>query len=162
MPYADRDGIKLYWEWRGPESSASAKPVLLLRGLSRTLRYWMDFGGLVSDTRRTLFMDHRGIGRSTDNGKRFSIETMADDAAEVLDAAGVESANVFGISLGGATRDPAPQPRQSADPRRDHAGAKAWKTHPNHRNPQVAGRQRHAEGAFRRHDRQPDPQQASG
>lgn len=101
MPYAERDGNRLYWEWRGPEPESEGPPVLLLRGLSRTLRYWLEFGDLVAGKWRTLFMDHRGIGRSSDDGKRFDIETLADDAAAVLDAANVDKANVFGISLGG-------------------------------------------------------------
>lgn len=101
MPTVDRGKNRLYWEWRGPEADTPPVPVLLLRGLSRTLRYWMGFGDRFAGKWRSLFMDNRGIGRSSDDGKRFDIETLADDTAAVLDAAGCEKANVFGISLGG-------------------------------------------------------------
>lgn len=50
---------------------------------------------------RVIAFDNRGVGRSTSRTYSFTTEAMADDAAVVLDAAEVEQAHVYGISLGG-------------------------------------------------------------
>ena len=100
MPYADTDGASLYYELRGPED-APGTPVLFIRGLARSLRYWLDFADGVAASRRLLLFDNRGLGRSWADSKPFTVARMADDTAAVLDAAGIEQAHVFGISLGG-------------------------------------------------------------
>jgi len=91
--------VRLYYEAGG---RPDGPPLLLLRGLTRTIRHW---GPLLDDlgaTFRTIAMDNRGAGRSDTPLGIYAIKTMADDAAAVLAAAGVERAAVFGISLGGA------------------------------------------------------------
>lgn len=97
--YARNGRVRLYYETHGlPEGP----PLLLLRGLTRTIRHW---GSLLDDlgaSFRIVVMDNRGAGRSDAPLGIYSIKTMADDAALVLAAAGVERAAVFGISLGGA------------------------------------------------------------
>jgi len=50
---------------------------------------------------RTILVDNRGTGRSDPAGDSFTVHTMADDAAAVLDAAGVANAHVHGVSMGG-------------------------------------------------------------
>jgi pimeloyl-ACP methyl ester carboxylesterase len=50
---------------------------------------------------RVLSFDNRGVGRSERVPGPYTGAEMADDAVSVLDAAGVESAHVYGISLGG-------------------------------------------------------------
>jgi pimeloyl-ACP methyl ester carboxylesterase len=50
---------------------------------------------------RVICFDNRGIGRSARKEGPHSIADMADDAFAVLDAAGVDSAHVYGASMGG-------------------------------------------------------------
>jgi len=50
---------------------------------------------------RVLTFDNRDIGRSSRWPLPYVVAQMADDAIAVLDAAGVERAHVYGLSLGG-------------------------------------------------------------
>lgn len=92
------DGGRLYWELAGPED---APPLLLVRGLGRSASYWLDFRTRLERERRVLVFDNRGVGRSDTPPLFWTTADMADDAARVLAASGVERADVFGISLGG-------------------------------------------------------------
>src|SRR6201999_233178 len=46
---------------------------------------------------------NRGIGNSAEVSEPFTIADLADDALTVMDAAGLETAHVLGISMGGMT-----------------------------------------------------------
>jgi pimeloyl-ACP methyl ester carboxylesterase len=98
MPYARRAGLRLHWELSGrPDGSA----IFLIRGLSRSSRYWYQLRPLLEPHFRVLVMDNRGVGRSDPCRPGFSTADMADDCASVLDQSGVHRAHVFGLSLGG-------------------------------------------------------------
>ncbi|UJR78488.1 alpha/beta fold hydrolase [Sandaracinus amylolyticus] len=98
MPFAIRRGVRLYWELTGNEAGP---PLLLIRGLSRSSRYWYDIRPLLEPRFRVLVLDNRGVGRSDAPVPGFTTADMADDVAAVLAASGVHRANVFGLSLGG-------------------------------------------------------------
>jgi len=93
-----RDGRRLYYEVGGRDDGA---PLLLIRGLGRSASYWLDFRRHLEEERRVVVFDNRGVGRSDTPDGWWSTADMADDTALVLRAAGVERADVFGISLGG-------------------------------------------------------------
>jgi pimeloyl-ACP methyl ester carboxylesterase len=97
--FARNHDTHIYYEIGG---RADGPPLLLLRGLTRTIRHW---GPLLDDlgaSFKTIAIDNRGVGHSDKPFGIYSTSTMADDAAAVLDHAGIERAAVFGISLGGA------------------------------------------------------------
>lgn len=96
MPDVQRDGTTIYWEEQG-----SGEPLLLVMGLGVTLEGWNRLGPILATRYRTILFDNRGTGRSSVPPGPYAIDTMADDAAAVLDAAGVGRADVFGVSMGG-------------------------------------------------------------
>ncbi|HXE15361.1 MAG TPA: alpha/beta hydrolase [Bryobacteraceae bacterium] len=98
MPLTSNNHVRLYWEEHGQGS-----PLLLIMGLSFTLEMWHRALPELSKSYRCILFDNRGVGRSdAPRGRRYSIQTMAEDAAAVLDAAGVEEpAFVLGASMGG-------------------------------------------------------------
>jgi pimeloyl-ACP methyl ester carboxylesterase len=98
MPFLDCGSHRLHYELHGPED---APPLLLLMGLGLSARAWDLLPARLSDRFRVVAFDNRGTGRSSCRPAPFRITHLADDAAAVLDAAGVERAGVFGISMGG-------------------------------------------------------------
>ena len=73
----------------------------MIRGLARTARHWGEVVPRLAERFRVIVFDNRGVGRSSAPPPPYTTRNMADDAARVLDAAGVRRAHVFGVSLGG-------------------------------------------------------------
>ena len=96
MSFVENNGAKLYWDELG-----SGEPLLLIGGLGTTSHIWHRSRSVFSKSHRTIALDNRGVGRSDVPLGVYSIELMASDAIAVLDAAGVEDAHVFGVSMGG-------------------------------------------------------------
>jgi len=96
MPFAVNNGVRIYWEETG-----SGPPLLLIMGLGYAHQMWHRTTPIVSKHFRTVLLDNRGVGKSDVPQGPYPIATMAADAAAVLDAAGVESADVYGVSMGG-------------------------------------------------------------
>jgi pimeloyl-ACP methyl ester carboxylesterase len=117
MPRAHGNGVELEYETIG---DPAGRPLLLVQGLGAQLTSIED--GLCQELASRGFLviryDNRDVGLSTwfDHARpvnlaaiyggdhaslAYTLEDMADDAVAVLDAAGVGSAHVAGISLGG-------------------------------------------------------------
>jgi pimeloyl-ACP methyl ester carboxylesterase len=96
MAFTVNQGTKIYWD----EVGAGA-PLLLIMGLGYPSSAWHRTRPTLSEKYRTIALDNRGVGRSDMPPGPYSIALMASDAAAVLDAVEVESAHVFGISMGG-------------------------------------------------------------
>jgi 3-oxoadipate enol-lactonase len=96
MPTAQNGATELYWD------SAGAGPaVLLIAGQAMTLDAWWRTVPVLAGSFRVLSFDNRDTGRSSHLPWPYGVPQMVDDAVAVLDAAGVKSAHVYGISLGG-------------------------------------------------------------
>jgi 3-oxoadipate enol-lactonase len=95
MPYVENAGTQVYWTEAG-----SGPPVLLIMGLSFTHEMWYRTLPVLGGFRAILF-DNRGMGRSSVPRGPYSIREMAADARAVLDAAGVQRADIIGASMGG-------------------------------------------------------------
>jgi 3-oxoadipate enol-lactonase len=96
MSYIENQAAKIYWDEQGP-----GDPLLLIMGLSYASNMWHRTRPFLAQSFRTIAFDNRGIGRSDVPPGVYPIALMASDAAAVLDAAGVTSAHVFGVSMGG-------------------------------------------------------------
>ena len=97
MPTAHVNGIDLYYE----EQGSGAPPLLLIMGLAADSVAWMFQRDAFAAQYRTVMFDNRGVGRSSKPEGPYTIPLMADDAAGLLDALGVDRAHVVGISMGG-------------------------------------------------------------
>jgi 3-oxoadipate enol-lactonase len=77
-------------------------PLLLIMGMSGTKHHWGE--SVLEELRHdfdTIVYDHRDAGDSTRTGEPFTIADLAQDAAVLLEALGLDSAHVMGISMGG-------------------------------------------------------------
>jgi pimeloyl-ACP methyl ester carboxylesterase len=86
----------MYYELHG-----NGESLLLIRGLGSTCEgFAAQVEGLAPHF-RVISFDNRCVGRTDQPQQPFTIADMADDTAALLDALEVESAHVFGVSLGG-------------------------------------------------------------
>lgn len=98
MPFTSHDGARLYWRLDG----AAEKPaLLLLNSIGTDMGLWDAVAPLLTPQFRVLRMDARGHGASDAPGGDYSLDLLAADALAVMDAAGIETAAVCGLSLGG-------------------------------------------------------------
>ena len=100
MPDIEIDGARLWYTVEGPNN---APPVLLLHSLGTTHELWDSQMPALRGTFRVIRYDMRGHGRSTASPAEVTIEQLGRDAIAVLDAVGVQSAAMCGISIGGVT-----------------------------------------------------------
>ncbi len=83
------------------ERTGRGEPLLLIRGLGRSSRFW---GRIFNDLGRefdVIAFDNRGIGRSQAPLSLYSTATLARDCVGLLDALNLPRVHVFGMSLGG-------------------------------------------------------------
>ena len=85
---------------RSAEPAPDAPAVLHLHGFAISGSYLVPTAQELADRQRTYVPDLPGFGRSPRAGRALTIDGLADAAADVLDAVGVERATVLGNSLG--------------------------------------------------------------
>src|SRR3954470_23711813 len=98
MPLVERGGHRLHYETFGDPANP---PVLLIMGLALSSRAWDRLPQLLARDFHVVAFDNRGTGRSGRIGFSYRMSDLADDAVLVMNAAGLSSAHVFGISMGG-------------------------------------------------------------
>jgi pimeloyl-ACP methyl ester carboxylesterase len=89
-------GVRIAWERCG-----TGAPLLLVHGLGYARWGWEPVVDLLAEAHEVVLFDNRGIGESDAPPGPYSVSDLAEDAAAVLDAAGLERAHVLGTSLGG-------------------------------------------------------------
>ena len=89
--------INIYFEVHG-----QGEPLLLINGYGQYSGQWAALIPRLSDAGyRVVCFDNRGTGRSDKPKMPYTMKMLAADAKGLLDAIGVERANVFGVSMGG-------------------------------------------------------------
>jgi len=98
MTTITRDGVKIYYEDHG-----SGPAILLTHGYSATSKMWAGQIGPFSKKYRVITWDMRGHGQSDSPSdlRLYSEAHTVDDMAAILDACGIASAVIAGLSLGG-------------------------------------------------------------
>ncbi len=84
------------------EVTGNGPPLVMLRGLARSMRHWLGYDDEVGRHFKVITLDLRGIGQSTrPSTVATTIYDMADDVVAVLDDLNIPKAHVLGVSLGG-------------------------------------------------------------
>jgi pimeloyl-ACP methyl ester carboxylesterase len=100
--YANVEGGRIYYQVHADLNSGKT-PLLVLHGSFMSGEAMRPFVEPFTATRPVIDIDARGHGRSGDFPGPITYELMADDAAAVLAALNVASADVLGYSMGGTT-----------------------------------------------------------
>src|SRR6185436_18067818 len=92
-----RDGTQLFYrDW------GSGAPLVFLSGWALTSECWAYQMAPLSDSGlRCIAYDRRGHGRSSDPGRGFDYDTLADDLAAVLDALDLQNVTLVAHSMAG-------------------------------------------------------------
>jgi 3-oxoadipate enol-lactonase len=101
LNYADSGGVRLAYDVSGP---AGAPPLLLVNsiGATRTVLWRRQVPELATRF-RVITYDTRGHGESAVPPGEYTLDNLGQDAVAVLDAVGIDTAHVCGISMGGIT-----------------------------------------------------------
>ena len=93
---ADSQGVQIAYEIRG-----DGEPLTIVHGLAYDRAGWGRFPALLAERYRVVLIDNRGVGESDAPPGPYTVAQMAADVMAVLDDAGIERTNLFGVSLGG-------------------------------------------------------------
>lgn len=96
MPYVKVNDIHMYYEIHG-----DGEPLVLIVGLGTDISEWEGIIRWLATKYQVLAFDNRGAGRTDKPDTPYSIEMMADDMAGMMQALGIQQANILGISMGG-------------------------------------------------------------
>ena len=96
MPQVGVGDISMHYVEAG-----AGEPVLLVMGFGGDHLAWGLQMPAFAERHRTIAYDNRGVGQSSTPDVPYTTKVMADDAAGLLDALGIESAHVVAVSMGG-------------------------------------------------------------
>lgn len=95
--YAAVNGLEMYYEIHG-----TGDPLVVIHGSFMSIE---SMGALIprlAETRQVIAVELQAHGRTADIDRPLSPDLMADDVAALIQELGIEKADVFGYSLGGA------------------------------------------------------------
>ncbi len=98
MAFLRVNGARLYFERHGP---ADAEPLLLITGFTISAAIFEPVLDRYAGRLQCIIFDNRGSGRSESPLRPTSMPELAADAAGLLEGLGVDSAHVYGVSMGG-------------------------------------------------------------
>jgi len=97
MPRISIGDCHLYYERHG-----AGFPVLFISGLTGLGSYWRDQVPVFARGFEVVLHDHRGVGQSDLSRTAYTVDRMAGDVVQLMDALGIARAHVVGHSTGGA------------------------------------------------------------
>jgi pimeloyl-ACP methyl ester carboxylesterase len=89
--------LELYYEVHG-----TGAPVVLIAGYTCDHTFWDAMVPSLAQHFQVVVFDNRAVGRSKDDGRAFSMNTLADDAAGLIRHLGLSRPGLVGQSMGGA------------------------------------------------------------
>jgi len=95
--YAPVNGLDLYYEIRG-----TGDPLVLLPGGLMTIALMGPIVPELAKSRQVIAVEPQAHGHTADIDRPLTYEQMADDTAALIGFLGLERADVFGFSAGGA------------------------------------------------------------
>ena len=96
MPSVSVGDIKIFYQDVG-----EGEPLVLIMGFGGDHMAWALQMADFSAQYRVIAFDNRGVGQSDAPDHPYTIRMMAGDALGLMDALGVDSAHVIGVSMGG-------------------------------------------------------------
>jgi len=97
MPSVTVNGIAIHYEARG-----QGEPLILLMGLGAPGSKWEEHVAAYERHFHCILVDNRGAGDSDQPPGPYSTRLMADDTAGLMQALGIQTARVAGLSMGSA------------------------------------------------------------
>jgi pimeloyl-ACP methyl ester carboxylesterase len=95
--YAEVNGLRMYYEVH-----SEGRPLVLLHGAYMTVDAMGSILPGLAETRQVIAAEMQGHGRTADIDRPITYEHMADDVAALLRHLGIDEADAFGYSMGGA------------------------------------------------------------
>jgi pimeloyl-ACP methyl ester carboxylesterase len=95
--YAPVNGLEMYYEVH-----ATGQPLVVLHGAYMTIGTMGEVVPGLAEDRQVIAVELQGHGRTADVDRPLTYEQMADDVAALIGYLGIEQADVFGYSMGGA------------------------------------------------------------
>lgn len=89
------NGMQMYYEVSG-----TGDPLVVLHGAYMNIPSMGEIIPMLAKTHRVYALEFQGHGRTTDIDRPITYHNLADDIAAFMDAVGLDSADVFGYSMG--------------------------------------------------------------
>jgi len=96
MPVTKVGDISIYYESRG-----EGEALVLVIGYGGNSEQWFRQIPSLSREYRVVVLDNRGTGRSDKPDIPYTMDMMASDIVGLLDATGIDTAHIYGVSMGG-------------------------------------------------------------
>lgn len=98
MPYAKVGDIDIYYEIHGPPDGP---PLVLIGGWASYRWIWFRQVPTFKEKYKCIVFDNRGAGKTSKPDIQYTMEMFAADTVGLMDALGIQSAHILGISMGG-------------------------------------------------------------
>jgi len=116
--YADINGLKMFYEIRGPSDPAKVPVVLLHGAISATGTSFGPLPDLLAQTRQVIAVEQQGHGRTADIDRPMSVQAMADDTLALLASLGIGQAAAPPEQDGQRGLEEKPAPSRTREPPR--------------------------------------------